>query len=290
MRKEMKISKIKNEYLEVTISNKGAELQSITDNKGNERLWYGDEKFWAGRAPVLFPVCGGLMNDMYFLDGKKYTMPKHGFAKESIFMLENIFEDSCTYLLTSNSNTKLIYPYDFELRVKYSLIENSVAVDYIITNKTGQKMYCAIGGHEAYLCKNSIEDYYIEFEKEETLDTYEFDGSYPNGKKRRIITASKIMPLKYKDFEDDTLMFDGLKSSKVYIVHKNGKKTVEVLFNEFKYLLFWTVPNAPYICIEPWTTMPDSVNSNMDFKSKKDNICINPYEEYKISHTIKFID
>ena len=67
----MSLISIQNEYLCVEISTKGAELQSIRDTAGTERLWQGDPAFWTGRAPVLFPICGGLREDAYYLDGQR---------------------------------------------------------------------------------------------------------------------------------------------------------------------------------------------------------------------------
>ena len=56
----MSLITIKNEALTVDISTIGAEMQSVREADGTERLWQGDPAFSAGRAPVMFPVCGGL--------------------------------------------------------------------------------------------------------------------------------------------------------------------------------------------------------------------------------------
>ena len=71
----MTLISIQNQYLHVEISTRGAELQSIRDSSGNERLWQGDPAFWTGRAQILFPICGGLREDTYYLDGQRYSMP-----------------------------------------------------------------------------------------------------------------------------------------------------------------------------------------------------------------------
>ena len=53
---------LKNEQLQIAISEHGAELQSIQDADGNEYLWQ-------GRSPILFPIVCGLWDDCYRLDG-----------------------------------------------------------------------------------------------------------------------------------------------------------------------------------------------------------------------------
>ena len=63
----------------------GAELCSLTDSAGAQYMTDADPAFWTGRAPLLFPIVGALRDDCYRLDGAKYSLPKHGFARRSRF-------------------------------------------------------------------------------------------------------------------------------------------------------------------------------------------------------------
>ncbi|MEK5288656.1 hypothetical protein MKY69_03425 [Streptococcus sp. FSL R7-0212] len=51
---------LKNYKLIVSLNSKGGVLTSIKNNEGLEYLWQGDESYWSGQAPVLFPICGSL--------------------------------------------------------------------------------------------------------------------------------------------------------------------------------------------------------------------------------------
>lgn len=279
---------IHNGHMNIRINSLGAELQSITSENGQEFLWYGDKKFWGEHAPLLFPICGGLINDSYILDGRTYPMPKHGFAKQSEFMMEKHTQNSCIFLLKSDENTLKTFPFKFELRVKYLLENNSLHIGYSVLNLSDSTMYFSIGAHEGYYLPNGIEEYFIKFEKPENLDTFVFDGSFTTGKKRRICENSLILPLEYKYFNDDTLMFSGLKSAKASIIHRSGKKVAEVDFSEFKYLLLWTVADAPYICIEPWNGSPDPIGWCMDLSTKPDIISLPANKEFSVQHTMTF--
>ena len=55
---------LKNNDLEVCFKELGGELTSIKDQDGIEYLWQGDAQYWSGQAPVLFPICGSVRNDM----------------------------------------------------------------------------------------------------------------------------------------------------------------------------------------------------------------------------------
>lgn len=76
---------IASDVLEAEISPVGAELQRLRTRGGLDLQWSGDPAIWRGRAPILFPVIGLLVGGEYRLDGKSYTMPKHGFARHGRF-------------------------------------------------------------------------------------------------------------------------------------------------------------------------------------------------------------
>ena len=105
---------IENEYLKVQVSSLGAELMSIVNKtNGGEYLWQGDKKYWGGRAPVMFPICGRLYDGKYTYLGKEYTMPNHGIARASEFTLKSASLESITLELKANEQTKAHYPFDF---------------------------------------------------------------------------------------------------------------------------------------------------------------------------------
>ena len=54
------LAHIENEFLQVTISDAGAELMSIRSADGTEYLWQGDAAYWSDRAPNIFPYVARL--------------------------------------------------------------------------------------------------------------------------------------------------------------------------------------------------------------------------------------
>ena len=55
---------LENDELTVQFEKLGGALSSIKDKGGVEYLWQGDATYWSGQAPVLFPICGSLRNDI----------------------------------------------------------------------------------------------------------------------------------------------------------------------------------------------------------------------------------
>lgn len=54
---------LKNEFLSVTLTTFGGTFTSIKDRYGIEYLWQGNEQYWKGQAPILFPICGSIRNN-----------------------------------------------------------------------------------------------------------------------------------------------------------------------------------------------------------------------------------
>ena len=276
---------IKNDELEVSISSTGAEIQKVTGGN-TDFLWNGDSKVWSGRSPLLFPICGGLKDDKFILEGKEYTLQKHGYIRFMEFETEYISENEVTLLSKSNEYTKNQYPFDYEFRAKFSLCGNTLSVSYNIKNKSDKKMYFSVGAHEAYACPEGIEEYSVVFDKEVTLDSCVLNGNLLEDNTKRIIENSKELPLKYEYFKVDALVFKNIQAKKVCLVHNNSSKKVTLEFPRHDYFLLWTKPDAKYICLEPWCGIPDSVDSDYDITKKEGIIALDNEIEY--THKITF--
>ena len=281
---------IKNDNLEVTISELGAQLQSVK-NKETEFLWNGDENVWSERAPVLFPVCGGLKDDKFVYNNKEYTLAKHGFAKDMEFCVVEVKESTATFMLSSNEETKKSYPFDFNLYIKYELKASELEVTYNVENTGNGEMLFSIGAHEGYYCPEGIEEYYLEFENNETLYHYPVtENGIDNNIKELFLDNSNIIELKYDYFDIDALIFKNVKSKKVSLIHKGGKRKITLDFSGFSYFLVWTAPKkyAKYVCLEPWNGFPDTVGSNGILSDKEGINRIEANGSFEIVHKISF--
>lgn len=259
---------ISNEYLTATFSEIGAELKSLKYD-GKEYIWYGDPAFWTGSSPVLFPICSGLKDDEFIYQGKTYSLQKHGFARRSEWAVESAVGNTATFLLSSGNCPHDNYPFEYEFRITYTLIGKKVVVEYNIKNLTDGDMYFSVGAHEAYNCPEGIENYEIIFDKKENLDAYQLVGpllSYDTVNYGKDIAT---LQLDHSLFSNDCLIFKNLNSRGVALHNKSTGQKIKVNFEEFPYLLIWTAPNAPFICIEPWCGITDSIDTNKQLSQKE---------------------
>ena len=276
---------LKNEFLSASFNEIGAELKSLVcDN--TEYIWEGRSEVWAGSCPLMFPICGGLKNDKYTLNGKEYTLQKHGYARNKAFKVESKTDSSVVFLHKSDSETKICFPFDYELRVIYTLTEKTLKVEYSVKNLSDDTMYFSIGSHEGYYTPEGIEDYDVIFPQNETLDAYVLYGNLLSNQRLPIIKDSNVLPLYDKYFTVDALVFKDLKSKSATLRNRKTGKAVEVSFPNSKYFLLWHKPCSPYICLEPWAGVQDIVDSSFDITKKEGIISLNSGLEYNNTHTI----
>ena len=278
---------ISNEFLNVTINSLGAEVESVK-KLGKEMLWEGNPDLWAGHSPILFPICGGLKDDKFIFEGIEYSLPKHGFAKRLEWEVESAEKEKAVFLLTSSEETLKVYPFKFELRAIFTIEKTTLKAEYEVKNLSDTDMYYSIGAHEAYACPGGIENYTIEFEKEEDLKSLSLEGPLLEGGKFSVKEKTNELKLSKDLFTVDSLIFDDLNSRKVWLKNNITNEKIEIEFKDFGYMLLWTIPGAEYICIEPWCGIPDYVNSEYDITKKAGIIKVAKGETSVKTHSMIF--
>ncbi len=278
---------LKNNILTVEIDLIGAEIRRVL--KGNEDcMWSGNPEYWSGVSPLLFPICSGLPEDKYTYNGKTYDMPKHGFVKKALFEAETVAEDTATFLFKSNEETLKCFPWEFELRVRYSLNGSQIKVEYIVLNKSNDTMYYSIGSHESYSCPEGIEKYDVVFEKEEALKTYLLDGTVLSGETETVLDGGNVLALDEKYFSVDALIFKNVKSRAASLVNRETGKTATVCFPGAEYLLLWHPVGAPFMCIEPWEGICATKGDSIDITEKEGIMSLESGKEKVHTHTVEY--
>ncbi len=267
----------------------GAELKSLKCGK-NEYIWQGDKRFWGSSSPILFPICSSMIDDTYYFEGKKYNMPKHGFACSMEFSVESKSESQVTFLLCDNEETKKYYPFSFEFRVHYVLKQKKLSVKYEITNKNDFEMFFSVGAHEGYSCVGGIEDYDIILPKKTNLKHSCLATPTTLGyEKADILNNEDTIHLNYDYFKKDGLIFENIDFDSLILKNRKNGESIRVTFKQFPYLLLWTVANAPYICIEPWCGITDKEDSDQNIKTKDGIEHLLPYGTFTREHSIEII-
>lgn len=288
---------LKNEKLTVTLSDLGAEIVSVVCTDGCEYIWQGDPKYWTGRAPLMFPICGRLIDGKYTYGGKTYEMSStHGFARSSTFEVEQKDDGTVCFSLSANEETKACYPFDFTLTVEYRLQENRLDCAVTVKNPDGQTVLPAtVGFHPGFNVpldgEGKFEDWYLEFANECSPDEILMNEKcFLTGIRRAYpLEKGKVLPLRHSLFDIDGVFMSNLDRT-VTLRSDRSERFVRINFEDLRYLGIWHAPrtDAPYVCIEPWCGLPSFADRVDDFSEKSDMFHIQPNSEQKISYSITF--
>jgi galactose mutarotase-like enzyme len=265
---------LENDYLKVAVTETGAQLTSFYNKEAKiEHLWQADANIWPWHAPNLFPVVGGLVNDELHAEGKTYPMTRHGFARQSEFLILEASDSQAKFSLPYCDNTLAVYPYKFDFQVHYDLIENSLRVTYKVINMEQRTISFSVGGHPAFNIpfggNDTYEDYYLEFESTEPLKTYLLSAEgYFTGETAAVALNGNTLPLTRDMFAHDALVFKNLQSRQVVIKSTKHAHSIAVEFPHFNYIGLWGKPGANFVCIEPWLGCADSLNA-VDISQKE---------------------
>jgi len=280
--------RIKNSYLTVQIEEKGAELWSVKDSKGVEYLWGGDSRYWSGRAPNLFPYIARLTDGTYILDGKSYKMDIHGFAKDMTYEVEQISDRSINFWIHDTEETREQYPYHFRFGVGYKLEDNVLDVTFTIWNDDSKIMYFGVGAHPGFRVplesKEEFTDYYLEFKSEKRTKRVVFseDCFVTDELESFPLEEGKRLALNHQLFDHDAIVLQDMAKS-VALMTKQGKQVIQVSYPNMTYLGLWQAPgtDAPYLCIEPWSSLPSRKGIIEDLKKQQNLIKLEAGNKYQ---------
>lgn len=278
------------------VDTKGGELISFRDGAGTEYIWGGDPAYWAGRNPILFPIVGSLKNGRVDIGGQTYEMNRHGFARGSEFTLAERGEDFAVLELRDSLDTLARYPLPFLLQVRHQLLADGFSTSFTVSNPGEAPLPFCIGAHTGFRCPlypgQRFEDYRLVFDCVENADSLPLtaEGLLAPGPGIPLLRGTDTIPLSHEPFDRlDTLIFDGLRSTGVRLIHKDTGRGVHMEFGDFPMIAFWTMAgaDAPFLCLEPWHGCAAWDNESGRFEDKPHCITLRSREKRTLSFTIK---
>lgn len=268
--------------LRCTIDPFGAELQSLTGGDGREWLWDGDPAWWNGRAPILFPIVGALAGGTYRWQGRSYALQKHGFARRSLFSLIDRTATSATLRLAADEATRAVYPFDFELDLRF-VIGDHLVVSATVHNRGAGPMPFSFGFHPAL--RWPVRDgASLVFGQRETGPVWRMDGDGLLARTEPLPGDGCSLPLSDSLFAADAMILRDIASRAVTFV--SGEQRVRVSSDNLPDLGLWTKPGAPYLCIEPWAGFNDPAGFAGDLSDKPGIVLLAPGSSWTASMTI----
>lgn len=268
---------LENEFLRVGVHPKGAELQILESRKtGMGYLWNGDQKWWGKHSPVLFPIVGTLRDNTYYYNGQAYTLPRHGFARERSFRAEQSVPVAASFTLQDDTETRTVYPFPFELQLYYSINDNRLTVRYTVQNTGNDLLWFSLGAHPAFAVPPfgtpevlGYGDHFLTFSDSEQLRRFKLDNGLVGETVETILLDRHRLYLKPELFREDALVLKNLTDHSIRLqgdLHPHG---IDFEWQDFPFFGIWSVPGAPFVCLEPWCGVSDSVQHNQELTQKE---------------------
>lgn len=288
---------IKNEDLTVTISNKGAEVQSVKNNQsGREFIWQADPEVWGRHAPVLFPIVGRLKDDQYKYQGQVYNLGQHGFARDSVFEVKEQVPTKIVFSLKSNEKTLQVYPFKFELQVIYTLENNTLKEEFKVINLDTKTMIFGIGGHPGFNLptnkETSKEDYYFKFSPAANRIKIPLKAPLLDWNKQAEVDTSRLFKISNLMFKDDAWVFELKDRNQVTLASEKSNFQIIVTMDNAPFVGLWSQypKTADYACIEPWWGIADTLDASGNLEDKKGMNSLPAKETWQSGFTITFHD
>ena len=271
---------IASDQLSAAINPYGAELTHLRDADGRELMTDADPAFWTGHAPILFPVIGVTNGGVIRVDGTTYPMPKHGFARHSLFEVTAAAPDRVTLALANSDETRASYPFAFRLEITFAIAGATLSIEARIRNAGDRPMPAQFGFHPAFAWPLPYGEpraaHRITFDADEPgmLKEIAPDGCIAPAERPSPLDG-RVLHLRDALFEDDALVWDPIHSQRVHYGAAQGP-SLDIRFPDTPRLGVWTRPGAHYVCVEPWHGIADPQGFTGELRDKPGVFVVEP--------------
>lgn len=249
----MSIIRIGNDEVTVEVASMGSEMQSITTSDGQSWLWHGDGAFWTGRSPVLFPIVGRAPDDHVAIEGKRYLMNQHGFARRSEFTLVAQGAEFCRLALSAGPTSRMVYPFAFRLELEHRVAGRSVMVTAEVSNEDERPLPFGIGFHPAFAwplpgCEGL--EHTVTLDNGGAPELVRLSGGLVDPRPLPSPFTAGRLVLDHGLFADDAMLFP--EGAGAGLRYGAGDKAVRFTWENLPNLALWSKGGGGFVCLEPW--------------------------------------
>lgn len=220
-----------------------------------------------GGIPFLFPICGRLERDgeaeKYLVDEKVFRLPIHGVAPNLRWTaLAGTRANELVMELYDGDAARARFPFNFHVTLKYRLEHAELTCRMTVKNESSRPMPYYAGFHPYFLTPlpgEGKEDVMVEVAAARRL-TY-------NKQLTRVVgeadPPSMPLPLNHAEVNEMLLRLGAEKEIRIRYpdglalrLSVEGREDPDL----FPYVQFYTMPDKPFFCAEPWMGYPNMMN------------------------------
>lgn len=294
------IISISSNSLTASIDTMGAQLMSLLKGE-SEYLWQGDSNWWPRRAPILFPIVGVLKDGEAESAEGTISLARHGLARLNQFEVVEQSTTSVTLQLKSTEETLKSYPYDFELKLIFSVDGDTLTQTYEVTNPGNVVLPFTLGAHPAFnipipgVEASSLDQYHLLFTRSWTSygPSITDEGLCDYTTPQRLIVDSDTLPLSWELIDrEKTITLEDVPDRRITLAANVEASSeahgIQMDFEGFDYLGIWSAaPGCPFVALEPWCGIADTVDCDGIFEHKPGIISLEPGQSIAKTLSIK---
>lgn len=269
----------------------GAELWRVQDAHGRDLLWDGDPAWWTGRAPLLFPIIGRLPDDRFEHKGRVYDLPKHGLARRGLFEVVARAPARATFRLAASEASRAVYPFDFVLEVEFAVDGPDLSMTATVRNAGAETMPATFGYHPAFRWPlpdgGARGGHAIHFVEPEAGPLRRLGGDGLLAADRRVSPVEgRKLALRDDLFVDDAVILQSIAGRSLRYAGEGGP-ALDISWRGLPHLGVWTKPGAPYVCIEPWRSLPAESQAAAALTDRRDLDQLAPGEAFEVAMSLR---
>jgi D-hexose-6-phosphate mutarotase len=189
-----------------------------------------------GGVPLLFPFAGK--------PPPGSRLPQHGFARRLPWAVAETHEGpdaaSLTCVLRDSPETRASWPFGFEIRYTIGLSAGRLMLEWVFHNHSEEPMPLHFGIHPYFLVANKTKAHVL--------------GATGNAYDNRQQRSVQVDGIDFSGSEVD-LHFPSFRSRHTEL-SRGDARSVRVNWSDvFENLIVWTLPDQPFVCVEPWTAL-----------------------------------
>ena len=294
------IISISSNSLTASIDTMGAQLMNLQKSE-SEYLWQGNANWWPRRAPILFPIVGVLKDCKAESAEGTVSLARHGLARLNQFEVVEKSDSSVTLQLKSTEETRTSYPYDFELKLIFSVAGDTLTQTYEVTNPANVVLPFTLGAHPAFnipipsVEATSLDQYHLLFTRSWTSygPSITDEGLCDYTTPQRLIVDSDTLSLSWELIDrEKTITLEDVPDRRITLAASTEAPSeahgIQMDFEGFDYLGIWSaVPGCPFVALEPWCGIADTVDCDGIFEHKPGIISLEPAQSIAKTLSIK---
>ena len=232
----------------------------------HEYFWDKSDMRLPGGFPFIFPICArlermGKAGD-YLYDSHLYNMPIHGFSTIMPWEVVDCSSDTIILELRESEETLSMYPFHFKVRLIYQVLDKKVVCRQLYTN-TDEKDMPYYAGFHPYFLMPSVE------EKEKVILNFSPVRRFKyNDRLTDVIGAQDLfsLPVAISNPEINEQLMEVREDNVINLKFPDGfslhMREVKLQNKRlFSHLQLYTIFDEPFVCVEPWMSFPNALNS-----------------------------